>query len=51
MRLAGWAFMLPGCSRHPDRDVSLLYWTDSTHASERGHAEAFSKAFRQSSSS
>ncbi len=37
--------MLPGCSRHPARDVSLLYWTDSTCASERGLARAFLKRF------
>ncbi len=43
--------MLPGCSRHPARDILLLYWTDSTRDSERGHAEGVPKAFQQSSSS
>ncbi len=45
LRFAGCAFMLPGCSRHPACDVSLLYWTDFTCASERGHAETFPKRF------
>ncbi len=41
--LARCTFMLPGCSHHPARDVSLCYWTDFTHASERGLARVFPK--------
>ncbi len=48
---AGCTFMLPGCSRHPTRDISLLYWTDSTHASECGLAGAFPKLFDAASRS
>ncbi len=37
--------MLPGCSRHSARDISLLYWIYSTLASECGLAGAFPKRF------
>lgn len=36
-------FLVISC--YPARDVSLLYWTDSTCASEHGHAEVFPKRF------
>ncbi len=49
--LAGCAFMLPGSSRHPVCDVSLLYWIDFTHASVWCLAGGVPKAFDAASRS